>query len=92
MIQEQVKKLADQNPEPTKERMLKVTGLLGRMEGFYKEKAGDAPERQADMFLSFVNAIIYANHIMQQYQKLTRKLKDLAEGQDDEKRTDSSRR
>lgn len=75
-----LEKLAQGNLPLNPKKFEQCVQQLGRMRSFYKEKAEVAPERQAQLFKGFVNALTYAIDNLQMHNKLTKQLAELTEG------------
>lgn len=83
MIQARVKELAKSHPVPSEDKLKRRMSRLERMERFYRDKIPEAPEKQSIMFTGFVSALTYSMTMIKMYRKLTTKLAEMAE-EDDE--------
>lgn len=88
MTQTPLDELTKEYPPPQSDKADRRLHRLERMTNFYIDKAEVAPEKQATMFQGFVSALRYAMTTMKMYRKLTRRIKELAE-EEDETRTNS---
>lgn len=80
---DEIKELAKAHPIPSEDKLERRMKRIDRMTAFYQEKAPEAPEKQSLMFSGFVSALLYAATMIKMYRKLTKKLADLAEAEDD---------
>lgn len=76
---DELKKLSDKYPVPTQTKFERYMPRMERMLDFYGEKVEVAPDRQANLFKGFINAINYFITTAKMYRKLTRELKAKAQ-------------
>lgn len=76
--------LAKSHPVPSDDKLERRMKRIDRMTAFYRDKAPEAPEKQSQMFVGFVSALVYTRSLVKMYRSLTEELADLAETIDNE--------
>lgn len=78
-LHDKVKQLSKAYPVPSQVKLDRRLGRMERMAAFYKQKATDAPPKQAMLFYGFISALLYGITIIRMHRKLTHKLKAIVE-------------
>lgn len=84
-LKNKVQDLSKSHPIPGDEKLERRLLRLERMRDFYEAKIPDAPVKQGMLFSGFVTALVYAITTIRMYRKLTTKLKELAEDDENER-------